>query len=80
MRFSDFRGGVNLPITKKFIITKEGTTDLLNIDVSGDVIKSRRGWATFKTMVKELDRLNKDYKKQKIVGNFTIKLPIRGSI
>jgi hypothetical protein len=36
----------------------------------------RKDWKSFKGMVKELKRLNKQYKKLNCIGDFTIRLPL----
>ena len=71
--------GISLPILIKFTTSEKGFYGLLNVDFEDGLFKRRRGWKTFKSMVRELDRLNKQYKKMKVVGDFTVRLPIRGS-
>lgn len=56
------------------------TAHYLNMDISKGTLSARKGWRTFKSMVKELDRLNKHYKKNKISGDFTIRFPIKGQL
>lgn len=74
-----FGKGINTPIKTSFLASQDGVSDLLNIDIEGDYLVKRKGWKTFKSMVNQLDELNKKYKRLKQVGDFTIRLPIRGS-
>lgn len=51
---------------------------LLNIDFTKNgCITKRRGWKTFKGMVYQLSLINKRYKKFGIIGDFTIRLPLK---
>lgn len=76
----DWYGGMNLPIIKKVTVSDKEISGLLNIDFDKGLIKSRKGWKTFKGMIKQLDELNRKYKKLKAVGDFTIRLPIKGNL
>ena len=78
-RFTDFSRGINFPTLFKATIGKE-MSGLQNADFEDGIIKKRKGFRTFKGMVKILKDLNIKYKKMKLSGDFTIRLPIRGSI
>jgi hypothetical protein len=52
--------------------------ELLNIKFSskGEIIKVR-GWKSFRGMVRELGRINKQCKKLNWAGCFTVRLPLK---
>ena len=72
--------GIHLPIIKEFTVSEKEVSNFLNMDFEKGVLVGRKGWKTFKGMVRELDKLNKTYKKNKLTGDFTIRLPIKGSL
>lgn len=50
----------------------------LNIDINKNgSIKKRKSWKSFKGMIYQLKLINKRYEKFNIVGDFTIRLPIK---
>jgi hypothetical protein len=80
-KFADFCGGINLPVTFKATVGRNiEPCGLQNVDFDDGLITKRKGFRTFKGMVKIMNDLNNKYKKMKIRGTFTITLPLRGSM
>ena len=54
----------------------EVTIDNITFNQDGHIVK-RREWKSFRGMIKELRRMNKQLTKMNIVANYTVRLPLK---